>query len=63
MARMRFSLPSASSTLPGKGRAPPESPVPAPRTTTGTFNSRQARSTAAISAASAGRATAAGRLR
>src|SRR6185312_4389603 len=30
---MRFSLPSASSTLPGKGRAPPESPVPAPRET------------------------------
>jgi len=60
---MRFSLPIASSTPPGKGRAPPDSPVPAPRATTGAASSWQILSTAAASAASAGSATAAGKLR
>ena len=60
MATMRLNLARLSVTPSGFGSAPPESPVPAPRATTGTPSRWQAQSTAATSASVSGRATTSG---
>ena len=57
---MRFILVSARSTPFFSGRAPPESPVPAPRVTTGTPCSRQTPSTVRTCSTFSGKATAQG---
>ena len=54
---------SESTAQPGTGRAPPESPVPEPRGTSGTPASRATRTTAATSSVEPGRTTSSGRTR
>jgi hypothetical protein len=60
---MRMNLASDSSTPSPGGSAPPESPVPAPRGTTGTPSAWQARSTSRTCASVSGSATTIGRRR
>jgi hypothetical protein len=61
--RMLLNLASESVTPTALGIAPPESPVPAPRATTGTPSAWQVLSTAATCASVSGSATASGRWR
>src|SRR5262245_35492147 len=60
---MRRILASDSSTPSPRGSAPPERPVPAPRATTGTLSSWQARSTSRTSSSEEGSATTIGSCR
>ncbi len=60
MATMRLNLARLSVTPSAFGSAPPESPVPAPRATTGTSSRWQIASTAATWASLSGRATTSG---
>jgi hypothetical protein len=59
MRRIRL---SATTAQPGTGRAPPESPVPAPRGTIGMPASRAMRTTSATSSVEPGRRTSLGRI-
>ena len=58
---MRFMPARLSTTPPAMGRAPPVSPLPAPRGTTGTLWAVAAAMTRAIWAVSVARTTASGR--
>ena len=60
---MRRIRESATTIEPSLGRAPPESPVPAPRGTIGTPASRAARTTATTSSVEPGSTTRSGRVR
>ena len=60
---MRFIRDSPRRTQPGTGSAPPDSPVPAPRGTTGIPASRAIRTTAATSSVEAGSTTTLGEAR
>jgi hypothetical protein len=61
--RILLNLASDSVTPSRCGSAPPDNPVPAPRATTGTFSSWQARSTAATCDSVSGSATSSGNSR
>ncbi len=55
--RMRFMRVSAITTVSGSARAPPESPVPAPRATKGSWSRWSSRTTSITSARLAGSTT------